>query len=221
MKKASPRPSGRDRDWTGQAPARTSPHKHTMKGSGLLSESHKLHLQAHGVLPVLFLPPSKPKACGSRHRCTRHHPQGVCLGGVCTPDSATTETEGTCSHIGLCKRSLRPLVPLTMRPGLLCAQVSGLEETITEEGLRYLFSALVPVLDVRLVHDRFTGTGVPRGIFIDGVPAHDDADVSPCPRAGAPRGFGFVEFNTIADAARALNTLQVCHVLPAFLTSLL
>lgn len=63
------------------------------------------------------------------------------------------------------------------------SQVSGLSEDATEEGLRYLFSVHMPVLDVRLVRDKFSG---------------------------APRGFAFVELGSISDATRALNQLQVC-----------
>eukprot|EP00983_Pelagomonas_calceolata_P004637 150640-Pelagomonas_calceolata.AAC.3 len=61
------------------------------------------------------------------------------------------------------------------------AQVSGLGEDATEEGLRFMFSVHMPVLDVRLVRDKFSG---------------------------APRGFAFVELGSIADATRALNQLQ-------------
>jgi RNA recognition motif-containing protein len=58
--------------------------------------------------------------------------------------------------------------------------VSGLEECTDENALRKLFGAAV--VDVRLARDRFLGT---------------------------LRGFGFVEFGTITDAARALHALQV------------
>lgn len=79
---------------------------------------------------------------------------------------------------------LTPFHSLTLSrpPSLFPSQVGGLEGGVSEEGLRYLFTALVPVLDVRLVRDKFTG---------------------------APRGFAFVEFGSVPDAARALNALQV------------
>jgi RNA recognition motif-containing protein len=38
-----------------------------------------------------------------------------------------------------------------------CLQISGLEEGVNEEGLRYLFSSVVPLLDLRVVRDKFTG----------------------------------------------------------------
>jgi RNA-binding protein 5/10 len=60
-------------------------------------------------------------------------------------------------------------------------KVSGLDSNISEETLLKAFSAQAPVLDVRLVLDKYTG---------------------------APRGFGFVQFNDISDATRAMNALQ-------------
>jgi RNA-binding protein 5/10 len=59
--------------------------------------------------------------------------------------------------------------------------VSGLSEDATEEGLRYIFSVHMPVADVRLVRDKFSG---------------------------APRGFAFVELGSVNDATQALNQLQ-------------
>mmetsp|Transcript_13988 Transcript_13988/g.35229 ORF Transcript_13988/g.35229 Transcript_13988/m.35229 type:complete len:305 (-) Transcript_13988:261-1175(-) len=56
-----------------------------------------------------------------------------------------------------------------------------MEPETTEEQLEYLFKPLVPIKEVRLVLDKFTG---------------------------APRGFAFVHFHSIADATRALQQLQ-------------
>mmetsp|Transcript_31561 Transcript_31561/g.56476 ORF Transcript_31561/g.56476 Transcript_31561/m.56476 type:complete len:317 (-) Transcript_31561:243-1193(-) len=60
-------------------------------------------------------------------------------------------------------------------------KASGLEPQTREDQLENLFKPLVPVKEVRLVLDKFTG---------------------------APRGFAFVHFHSISDATRALNELQ-------------
>jgi RNA recognition motif-containing protein len=61
-------------------------------------------------------------------------------------------------------------------------QVSNLDADCADGPLRELFSAAVPVLDVRLVMEKFSGM---------------------------PRGFAFVEYEHSPDATRAMNMLQV------------
>lgn len=53
-----------------------------------------------------------------------------------------------------------------------------------EDMLRALVAHAVAVKEVRLIRDKFTGQ---------------------------PRGFGFMEFHSVSDAARALQMLQVKH----------
>ncbi|KAG1670384.1 hypothetical protein FOA52_000144 [Chlamydomonas sp. UWO 241] len=60
-------------------------------------------------------------------------------------------------------------------------KVSNLDADCAESALRALFSAAVPVIDVRLVMDKFSGM---------------------------PRGFAFVEYEHSTDATRAMNMLQ-------------
>lgn len=54
-----------------------------------------------------------------------------------------------------------------------------------EDMLRALVAHAVAVKEVRLIRDKFTGQ---------------------------PRGFGFMEFHSVSDAARALQMLQVKHL---------
>uniref|UniRef100_A0A7R9Z590 RNA-binding protein n=1 Tax=Chlamydomonas euryale TaxID=1486919 RepID=A0A7R9Z590_9CHLO len=60
-------------------------------------------------------------------------------------------------------------------------KVSNLDPDCSETTLSSLFSAHAPLLDVRLVLDKFTGM---------------------------PRGFAFVEYHSTSDATRAMNMLQ-------------
>ncbi|KAL3163303.1 hypothetical protein ABBQ32_009695 [Trebouxia sp. C0010 RCD-2024] len=60
-------------------------------------------------------------------------------------------------------------------------KVSGLEQHISERSLHMALAQHVAVKDIRLVQDRFTG---------------------------APRGFAFVHFHSVADASRVLHALQ-------------
>ncbi|KAK9816422.1 hypothetical protein WJX72_000054 [[Myrmecia] bisecta] len=60
-------------------------------------------------------------------------------------------------------------------------KVSSIEPQTTEEMLQYLFSVHAPVKDLRMVRDKFTSQ---------------------------PRGFGFVEFHSIADASKVLQALN-------------
>jgi RNA recognition motif-containing protein len=61
-------------------------------------------------------------------------------------------------------------------------QVGGLEVQLSEQELDAVFEPYGPLVEVRLVRDKYTQ---------------------------APRGFGFVEYQSIADASKALHALQV------------
>ncbi|GAX84949.1 hypothetical protein CEUSTIGMA_g12370.t1 [Chlamydomonas eustigma] len=81
--------------------------------------------------------------------------------------------------------AVRPADPQRVHPDAdgpsSILKISGLDSNVSEETLLKAFSAQAPVIDVRLVLDKYTG---------------------------APRGFGFVQFNDISDATRAMNALQ-------------
>lgn len=75
-----------------------------------------------------------------------------------------------------------PTHTLTTLPLPWPLQVGGLEVQLSEQELYAVFEPYGPLVEVRLVRDKYTQ---------------------------APRGFGFVEYQSIADASKALHALQV------------
>ncbi|KAJ9526592.1 hypothetical protein QJQ45_017649, partial [Haematococcus lacustris] len=101
-----------------------------------------------------------------------------------------------CSSVNFARRlecfqcsSARPAnprkVPVDLDGPSPVLKVSCVEANTGEDVLAQLFASVAAVKDIRLVCDRYTG---------------------------APRHFGFVEFHSIADATRALHSLQ--HAVP-------
>ncbi|MEW5301957.1 MAG: hypothetical protein WDW36_004780 [Sanguina aurantia] len=99
---------------------------------------------------------------------------------------------GRCNAVNFARRlecyqcsSIRPRDPLRVTvdsegPSLVL-KVSGLEPHVSEEVVYSMVAPHAEARDVRFVRDKFTG---------------------------APRGFAFVEFNTVMDAGRVLDALQ-------------
>ena len=80
---------------------------------------------------------------------------------------------------------------MSLCPNGVCLQCAHRSLSMREvdasrpEKLESLVAHVVAVKDVRLIRDKFTGQ---------------------------PRGFGFMEFHSVQDAARALQLLQVQHI---------
>ena len=69
-------------------------------------------------------------------------------------------------------------------PGVRTTAPETFALACSERSLHIALAQHAPVKDIRLVLDRFTG---------------------------APRGFAFVHFHSVADASRVLHALQVIH----------